>query len=82
MANWKKIKKSNLGDIPSEPSANLTKPELAPSDGRKTGRTKPLGLKVSEETFWLLKDLAIQEKCLMTEIFEKALREYAKKKKA
>jgi hypothetical protein len=64
MANWKKIKRKNLGEIPTEASSNLTKPELAPTDSRTTGRTKQLNLKVSEDFYWSLKELAFKEKLL------------------
>jgi len=78
--DWNKIKKKSLGEIPQEASENIQAPELAPSDGRITGRTKQLNLKVKEETYWLLKQMALKEKKLMTEILEKSLENYSKKK--
>lgn len=71
--DWDKIKKKSLGEVPQEPSQNLQAPELAPSDKRITGRIKQLNLKVKEQTYWKLKEFALKEKCLMTEILEKAL---------
>ena len=79
--DWNKIKKKSLGEIPQEASENIQAPELAPSDGRITGRTKQLNLKVKEETYWLLKKMALKEKKLMTEILEKSLENYSKNKK-
>jgi len=77
--DWNKIKKKSLGEIPQEASENIQAPELAPSDGRITGRTKQLNLKVKEKTYWLLKEMALKEKKLMTEILEKSLENYSKK---
>jgi len=76
--DWTKIKKKSLGEIPQEPSQNLQAPELAPTDKRISGRTKQLNLKVKEQTYWKLKELALKDKCLMTEILEKALQCYEK----
>ncbi|WNE40849.1 MAG: hypothetical protein mread185_000306 [Mycoplasmataceae bacterium] len=76
MNDWKKIKAKKLGEIPQVASNNLTAPELAPSDKRFTGRTKQLNLRVTEETYWRLKDLANKERCLMTELLEKLLESY------
>jgi len=70
-----------FGAIPQEVSENLQAPELAPSDKRITGRTKQLNFKVREEFYWKLKNLAVEEKCLMVEILEKSLKEYEKSKK-
>lgn len=84
MNDWNKIKKKDLrrskslGEIPQEASENIKSPELAPSDKRITGRTRQLNLKVKEEIYWLLKEIAFKEKKLMTEILEKALMEYKK----
>jgi hypothetical protein len=50
-------------------------------DNRITGRTRQLNLKVTEETYRLLKKLALKEKCLMTEVVEEALLKYRKKGK-
>jgi hypothetical protein len=82
MNKWKNIRRSNLGEIPQEASANLKAPEIAPSrkENQETNkRIKPLGFKVSEEFFWELKQLALREKCLMVEIIEKAVENYKKK---
>jgi len=79
--DWNKIKKKSLGEIPQEASENIQAPELAPSDGRITGRTKQLNLKVKEKTYWLLKEMALKEKKLMTEILEKSLENYSKHRK-
>jgi len=79
--DWNKIKKKSLGEIPQEASENIQAPELAPSDGRITGRTKQLNLKVKEETYWLLKEMSLKEKKLMTEILEKSLENYSKHRK-
>ena len=77
---WKKkFRRGNLGEIPQQASNNLQAPELAPSRKEKAEfnkRIKPLGLKVSEEFFWQLKELALQEKCLMVEVIEKAVDNY------
>ena len=81
MNNWNKIKQKSLGEIPQEASQNLQAPETAPYDKRITGRTKQLNLKVKEKTYWKLKELALKNKCLMTEILEKALALYQKQKK-
>ena len=48
-------------------------------DKRITGRTKQLNLRVSEETYWRMKDLASKNKCLMTEVLEKVLGVYEEK---
>ena len=74
-------KRKMFGAIPQEVSENLQAPELAPSDKRITGRTKQLNFKVREEFYWKLKNLAVEEKCLMVEILEKSLKEYEKSKK-
>jgi hypothetical protein len=79
--DWNKIKKKSLGEVPQEASQNLQAPESAPSDKRISGRTKQLNLKVKEQTYWKLKEFALKEKCLMTEILEKSLECYGKHKK-
>ena len=76
--DWSKIKKKSLGEVPQTASQNLQAPETAPGDQRVSGRTKQLNLKVKEQTYWHLKELALQEKCLMTEILERALEKYGK----
>lgn len=83
MNKWKNIRRSNFGEIPQQASTNLTTPELAPlrkENQEINKRVKPLGFKVSEEFFWDLKQLALQEKCLMVEVIEKAVEDYKKKK--
>lgn len=65
-----------LGEAPTEASQNLSAPELAPSDKRITGRTKPLSLKAKPEFHRELKKLAVEENCLMIEVLEKALASY------
>lgn len=67
-----------LGEAPTEASQNLYAPELAPSDKRITGRTKPLSLKAKPEFHQELKKLAVEENCLMIEVLEKALENYQK----
>jgi len=67
-----------LGEAPTEASENLQAPELAPFDKRITGRTKPLSLKAKPEFHRELKQLAIEENCLMIEVLEKALESYQK----
>jgi len=67
-----------LGEVPTEASQNIHAPELAPSDKRITGRTKPLSLKAKPEFHRELKKLAIEENCLMIEVLEKALESYQK----
>jgi len=67
-----------LGEAPTEASQNLYAPETAPSDKRITGRTKPLSLKAKPEFHRELKQLAIEENCLMIEVLEKALESYQK----
>jgi len=83
MNKWKKLRKQNLGGIPTEASANLQAPETAPSRStiKINIRTKPLNFKVSEEFYWQLKDLAVKEKRLMVEIIEKSLECYSKHRK-
>ena len=82
---WKKkFRRGNLGEIPQQASNNLTAPELAPlrkENHEPNKRVKPIGFKVSEEFFWELKQLALQEKCLMVEIIEKSVEDYKNKKK-
>ncbi|RHZ36982.1 hypothetical protein [endosymbiont GvMRE of Glomus versiforme] len=82
MNKWEKVKKLRsleiLGEAPQEPSQNLQAPELAPSDKRITGRTKPLSLKAKPEFHKELKRMATEENCLMIELLEKALKCYEK----
>src|SRR5438874_2679638 len=65
-----------LGEAPREASKNLKAPELAPGDGRITGRIKPLSLKATPEFHKELKRIATEKECLMIEILEKALEVY------
>ena len=69
-----------LGEAPTEASVNIKAPELAPSDQRITGRTKPLSLKAKPEFHQELKKLAAEQNCLMIEVLEKALKSYGKHK--
>ena len=82
MNKWEKVKRLRsleiLGEAPQEASQNLQAPELAPSDKRITGRTKPLSLKAKPEFHKELKRMATEENCLMIEILEKALKCYEK----
>lgn len=50
--------------------------KVSQHDKRFTGRTKQLNLKVKEETYLRLKDLASKNKCLMTEMLEKVLEDF------
>jgi len=71
-----------LGDAPTEVSQNLRAPEIAPSDQRITGRTKPLSLKAKPEFHQELKKLAAEQNCLMIEVLEKALESYERERKS
>ena len=82
MSKQKKLRGlSVLGEAPTEASQNLRAPELAPSDQRFTGRTKPLSLKAKPEFHQELKKLAAEQNCLMIEVLEKALENYGKQRK-
>jgi hypothetical protein len=70
-----------LGEAPIEASLNIKAPEVAPSDQRITGRTKPLSLKAKPEFHHELKKLAVEENCLMIEVLEKALECYERERK-
>lgn len=50
-----------------------------PVDGRVSGRTKSLSLKVKPSFHQTLKKLAAERACQMTEIMEEALADYVKK---
>ncbi|RHZ35719.1 hypothetical protein [endosymbiont GvMRE of Glomus versiforme] len=82
MNKWEKVKRLRslevLGEAPQEASQNLQAPELAPSDKRITGRTKPLSLKAKPEFHRELKKLATEKECLMIEVLEEALEVYKK----
>jgi len=80
MTNKKLKSLEMLGEAPTEASQNLYASETAPSDKRITGRTKPLSLKAKPEFHRELKQLAIEENCLMIEVLEKALANYTRKK--
>ena len=69
-------KRKAFGAIPKEISSNLQAPETAPSDKRVSGRTKQLNFKVREEFYWKLKNRAVEEKCMLVEVLEKAFEEY------
>jgi hypothetical protein len=75
-------KRKIFGEIPKEISTNLQAPELTPSDKRFTGRTKQLNFKVREEFYWQLKNRAVEEKCMLVEVLERAFEEYEQKKQA
>jgi hypothetical protein len=74
-------KRKIFGKIPQEISQNIQAPETAPSDKRISGRIKQLNFKVREEFYWQLKNRAVEEKCMMVEILEKALESYEREKK-
>jgi hypothetical protein len=74
-------KRKIFGEIPQEISENMKAPETAPSDKRVSGRTKQLNFKVREEFYWQLKNQAVEEKCMMVEVLEKALECYNKHRK-
>jgi hypothetical protein len=73
-------KRKIFGEIPQEISVNLQAPELAPSDKRITGRTKQLNFKVKEEFYWQLKNRAVEEKCMLVEVLERAFVEYQRQR--
>ena len=73
-------KRKAFGEIPQEVSANLQAPELAPTDKRFTGRTKQLNFKVRENFYWQLKNRAVEEKCMLVEVLERAFEEYEEEK--
>ena len=74
-------KRKIFGAIPQEISANLQAPELVPTDKRFTGRTKQLNFKVREDFYWQLKNRAVEEKCMLVEVLERAFAEYEKHRK-
>ena len=53
--------------------------KLSQDDKRFTGRTQQLNLKVREQTYLRLKELASKNKCLMTEVLERMLESYKNK---
>jgi hypothetical protein len=73
-------KRKIFGEIPQEISENIKAPETAPSDKRISGRTKQLNFKVREEFYWQLKNRAMEERCMMVEVLEKAFEEYEETK--
>ena len=46
------------------------------SENHKTNRTKPLGLKVSEDFYWEVKALALKEKHSIVETIENSVHYY------
>ena len=74
-------KRKIFGEIPQEVSENLQAPETAPSDKRISGRIKQLNFKVREEFYWQLKNRAMEERCMMVEVLERALECYEKHRK-
>ncbi len=69
-------KRKAFGAIPQEISENIKALETAPSDKRISGRIKQLNFKVREEFYWKLKNRAVEEKCMMVEVLEKAFEVY------
>ena len=75
---WKKfnqIKKQSL-----EKSLKKLQKKVSQLDKRITGRTKQLNLKVREQTYWRLKELALKNGCLLTEVIERLLEKHGKVK--
>lgn len=74
MADFKKVRRN----LPSPPSAeqapaNLSEPEVAPSDGRSaraTGRTKQLATRVREDFYDELKIYAATHRLKLVEVLE------------
>lgn len=89
MADFKKIKKekNRFGAIPEpELSGNLDAPETAPAASvrksrNKTGRTEPLNFKVSEKLKQEFKQVALDKKLKLVELFEKCFIQYKEKMK-
>jgi len=73
-------KRKIFGEIPQEVSENIKAPETAPSDKRISGRTKQLNFKVREEFYWKLKNRAMEERCMMVEVLERAFERYEREK--
>jgi hypothetical protein len=73
-------KRKRFGEIPQEISENIKAPETAPGDKRVSGRVRQLNFKVREEFYWKLKNMAVEEKCLMVEVLEKSLESYEREK--
>ena len=78
--NQNQTKQKILQEVVQKPIQKPQTSESTPQDKRITGRTKQLNIKVKEKTYWKLKELASKNKCLMTEMFEKILEGYGKKK--
>ena len=74
--NFKNLENQTFGEV-QEPRQNF-QIFTTPQDKRITGRTKQLNLRVKEKTYWKLKELALKNKCLMTEVLEKVLVVYEK----
>ena len=76
--NWNKISKKdtkNLGEIPTSPSNNLTRPDpnlTGGQDKRYTGRTLRISLAVRPEFAAELKRAAVANDCYQIELLEKA----------
>jgi hypothetical protein len=75
MADFKKLRR-NLPAPPNaaEASANLSAPEIAPTDGRSaraTGRTKQLATRVREEFYDELKLYAAKHRLKLVEVLER-----------
>lgn len=76
--NWQKISKKdtkNLGEIPSTPSNNLTRPDpnlTGSRDKRYTGRNVRISLAVRPEFAAELKKVAVANDCYQIELLEKA----------
>jgi ASC-1-like (ASCH) protein len=62
-----------------ESSNNIQAPETAPFDKRVTRRVIKLATQVTPEFKTLLKQLSVDHNCLMVEIIEKAVTEFADK---
>lgn len=74
MADFKKLRR-NLPPPPTaaEAPANLTAPEIAPTDGRSaraTGRTKQLATRVREELYDEMKVYAAQNRLKLVQVLE------------
>jgi hypothetical protein len=84
MADFKRLRR-NLPPPPSagEAPANLTSPEVAPSDGRSakaTGRTHQLATRVRMEFYDELKLYAAQNRLKIVEVLEQAFAALKEKK--
>ena len=73
-------KLNKLGPIVTDSSSNLDQPETAHFDRRVTRRTVKLATQVTPEFKRLLKQLAFEQDCMLIEIIERAVYNYAKQK--